>query len=369
MAATTMELSPHPRGAPSAPLGRLLQALAALPPPPLGGLIAPADRLRSRLLRAFAPLARSFVVARDRRVALAASCVMVTALLATSALPMWFIALGPIVWGIPHIVSDVRYLVARPGYHRRPWVMLAIGAGILAAGLGYGLRGGLVGAAGALVFARASRGRRALGLGVLGVIFAVAQWAGPLADLVFAHGHNAVGVGLWWAWRRRESKLHWIPLALFVAGCALVLSGALAPIAAHTGGFVAPWTGLTARSLARGLSPTPWGPVAMRFLLLYAFAQSAHYLVWLRLIPEDDRPSPTPRSYLQSFRALRADVGSLVLWLALLGAIALAAWAAINVGHARNGYIQAAFFHGYLELAAAALLWAEASQAPRAPSS
>jgi hypothetical protein len=230
----------------------------------------------------------------------------------------------------------------------------------VAAGCGWGVRGGLAGAAGALLFARASWRRKALGLAVLGGVLAAAQWAGPLADLIFAHAHNAVGVGLWWAWRRRESKLHWIPLASFAAGCVLILTGAMAPLAVRTGGFVAPWTGLTARGLAAGLSPVPFGAVALRFLLLYAFAQSVHYVIWLRLVPEDDRPSPTPRSYAQSLRALRADVGSVVLWLMLISMIVFAAWAVFHVGHARNGYIQAAFFHGYLELAAAALLWAEA---------
>jgi hypothetical protein len=97
----------------------------------------------------------------------------------------------------------------------------------------------------------------------------------------------------------------------------------------------------------------------MRLLVLYAFAQSVHYVVWLRLLPEDDRKSPTPRSFAQSYRALRADVGSLALWLFTLAALALAVWAAFDVGRARNGYIQLAFFHGYLELAAGALLWAE----------
>ncbi len=331
----------------------------ALPGPPLGGLLAPLDRARSALLQALAPRARSLVVSRDRRVALVGSCLMVTALLSTSALPLWFLVLGPLVWGVPHILSDLRYLVARPGYHRRPWILAAMLGGIVAAGFGYGVRGGLAGAAGTLLFARASWGRRALGLAVTGALFALAQWAGPIANLVFAHAHNFVGVGLWWAWRRREGKLHWIPLALFAAGCALILTGVMAPVAARTGGFVAPWTHTTARYLAAGLSPVPWGPLAVRFLLLYAFGQSVHYVMWLRLVPEDDRPSPTPRSYLQTFRALRADVGSLLLWLALLGALALAVWASFNAGAARNGYLQVAFFHGYLEVAAAALLWAE----------
>ncbi len=57
-----------------------------------------------------------------------------------------------------------------------------------------------------------------------------------------------------------------------------------------------------------------------------------------------------------------------MLWAALLGALALAVWAAVNVGAARNGYIQMAFFHGYLELAAAALLWAELQATPSSSS-
>ena len=77
-------------------------------------------------------------------------------------------------------------------------------------------------------------------------------------------------------------------------------------------------------------------------------------------MPEDDRPSPTPRSFAQSLRALKADVGGLILWLALLGAAALSGWALWRgIGEARDRYIDLAFFHGYLELVAAALLWAE----------
>lgn len=363
MPAISLEL--RPPSARSPPPHPLLRSLLALPAPPIGALLAPIDQLRSRLLRFVAPRARSLVVARDRRVALVASCLLLTAFAGTSALPMGFLALGPIVWGIPHILSDLRYLVARPGYHRRPGIVLATGAGIVAAGFGYGLRAGLAGAAGAIVFARAPRRRRAFGLGVLGALLGVVVWAGPIADFVFAHGHNAVGVGLWWAWRRRESRLHWLPLALFVAGVALILGGVADPIFARTGGLVAPWTGLDARGLASTLAPTLNGTLAMRLLVLYAFAQSAHYLVWLRLIPEDDRPSSAPRSFAQSYRALRADLGSAILWVALLGMIALAAWAAVSLGDARNGYIQMAFFHGYLELAAAALLWAEAIHGPQ----
>ena len=85
-----------------------------------------------------------------------------------------------------------------------------------------------------------------------------------------------------------------------------------------------------------------------------------HYVVWMRLIPEDDSAEPRAPIVRAELPRAYADVGALVLWLALLGMIAFAVWAAFHVGHARNGYIQAAFFHGHLELVAGALLWAEA---------
>ena len=220
------------------------------------------------------------------------------------------LVLGPLLWGIPHVLADVRYLVARPGLHRRPLALAAIGAGVLAAGLGYGVRGGLLGAALALPVARASWPRRLVGLGVVGALFAAAQRAGYVADLAFAHLHNLVAVAIWWAWLPRRTRLHLAPIALFAAGTAALLLGAAGPLLAWSGGTEAPWTGLEMRSLEWTLSPTRTGPLAVRFVVLYAFAQATHYIVWLRLLPEDDRASKTPRSFRQSFRALAADIGT-----------------------------------------------------------
>lgn len=358
MSAVTLELdrAPPSRG------GRISRALAAIPAPPFEVLFAPVDRLRALLLRFVAPRWRTLVVDREVRVTAAALGLLSVALVATSLVPIWFIAVGPIVWGIPHVLSDLRYLVARPGYHRRPGIAVAVTAGLVFAGMGFTLRAGIAGAAAALLFARASWRRRAIGIGVLAVLFAITARAGYMADLVFAHAHNAIAFGFWWAWRRRVGRLHWLPLALFAGGAIAILAGAADPIVTRAG-LVAPWTGLNTGSLAYQLSPTMRGPWPMRMLVLYAFGQTAHYVVWMRLVPEEERPSATPRSFAQSFRALHADVGGILLWATLGGMIALAVWAAASLGAARNGYIQLAFFHGYLELAAAALMWAEGRRA------
>jgi hypothetical protein len=81
--------------------------------------------------------------------------------------------------------------------------------------------------------------------------------------------------------------------------------------------------------------------------------------VWLRLVPEDDRRRATPRTFAASARALTADLGPWLLAAAGAGAVALAAWAVVDVVVAREVYLRGAVFHGYLEVAAAALLLVE----------
>ncbi len=345
-------------------LRRFVGSVAAIPAPPLDAPLAGLDHLRRLGLRLLGPfLSRTWLTDRERRVSVLGSALIVTAFFLASTWPVAMLVLGPLVWGIPHVLADVRYLVARPGLHRRPLVLAAIGAGILAAGLGFGVRGGLVGAALALLVARTSWPRRLLGLSVVGVLFVVALRVGYAADLAFAHLHNLVAVVIWWAWRPRQTRLHLVPIALFAAGAAALLLGAAAPLLAWSGGAEAPWTGLGMRYLTWTLSPTQTGPLAERLVVLYAFAQATHYVVWLRLMPEDDRPSKTPRSYRQSFRALSGDIGGWILWLSVVGALALIGWAFFGPGVARDGYLRLAFFHGHLELAAGALLWAEGRRA------
>ena len=81
--------------------------------------------------------------------------------------------------------------------------------------------------------------------------------------------------------------------------------------------------------------------------------------VWLRLVPEEDRERPAPRSFTSSYRALVRDVGRPLLLLALLSIVALVAWAFVDLISARNGYLRVAIFHGPLELVAAAFFFIE----------
>lgn len=321
------------------------------------GFSRPLDRVRLEVLRWSGGIGRFFVRRREARVLAGGMLVVGVAFGLTVAAPFWLLALGPVVWGIPHVLSDFRYLVLRPGLHRRMELGLGVGIPLALAGAGwFPVQTGLVAAVMAGVLARGP-GFRKLAVVVLGAgLFCLSVKVGNLAGLVFAHAHNFIALALWWSWRPASGAWRFgVPLAFLTAGAAIWF------------GWIEPSGGATAWAprgmggdyhlgqLAPGLAE-PW---ALRLVLLFAFAQAVHYGVWLRLIPEEDRPQPTPRTFGASFRALEKDFGSILLWSSVVLMLGLAIWATMDLIEARASYLRMALFHGYLELAAAALLFVE----------
>jgi hypothetical protein len=97
-------------------------------------------------------------------------------------------------------------------------------------------------------------------------------------------------------------------------------------------------------------APFEWASDALlqQSLALYAFGQSLHYMVWLRLMPEIDRGSPTPSSFRRAFQSLKQDFGSWTL--PVLGLCAVSCTAMLFGGRpAREAYFALAYFHIGLE--------------------
>jgi hypothetical protein len=321
-------------------------------------LLHPLDRLRHLWLKTCSPLVRPLIIDREKRVAFAGSFALCVAFALTLFSPLWLLALGPIFLGALHLLADARYLVARTGLYRRLSLWLAVGLPMI--WLTSGSWVGFLASIGAVLVARAPLRRKAIGLLIVVPIVVAAYYGGRMADIVFVHAHNFVAVAFFFWWTRRRSSAHYIPLGLFFAFTALLLLGVGSPAVYWAGGDVAPGTGMELTWMALMYSPTGASPEwALRFLLMYAFAQSMHYTIWLRLIPEEDRERHTPRTFVQSYRALREDLGLWVLALFVLFALLIAGWAFVDLSAARMNYLEIARFHGYVELAIASLLIVE----------
>ncbi|MCY1054238.1 hypothetical protein [Nannocystis sp. SCPEA4] len=325
----------------------------------LHGPITAADLVRRWWLRRLGRVVRPLIRRRELRVAVLGSAMVCTALAATLIAPLWLLILGPLVWGVPHLVADLRYMLVRPGYHRRLGLAVLAGPPLAWVALGGHLLWGFLAAALALAVARASPGRRALGVVMMAALAGGFAALGRTGDVLFAHLHNAIAVLLWWAWRPRSSRLHWLPLALMVAASGFLVSDAALWAVRASGGLQ--WFGgeMGPEYQVWRLSPGVGPEWALRLVLLFCFAQTIHYGVWLGLLPDEDRGRATPPTYRARWAGLVADMGRPLLAAAIAVAVLLALWAARDLMAACHGYFRMARFHGHLELIAAGLLLVE----------
>ena len=98
------------------------------------------DFIRQRTFRISMPLIRSLITDRDKRIGFGGSILILLSLSFTMISPLWLLALGPILLGIPHVLADVLYLIVRQGFHRNtqiivlcgtPLIMIACGGSML----------------------------------------------------------------------------------------------------------------------------------------------------------------------------------------------------------------------------------------------
>jgi hypothetical protein len=332
---------------------------AASRPAQPGAWLAPLDAVRSAVLRALGNPGRRFLGDREARVALYGSFGVLSALAMTALVPAWLLAVGPFVLGIPHLFADTRYLVVRQGLHRRRGFWLLVLLPLALAFFRPQATTALAAIAGATLLARGSYARRSLVLAPALGLAVLAARAGHTADIVLAHAHNLIALAFFWLWapktpragRSTRGGLRWVPIALFAIASVLLLGGAFdaTGLAQHA----------SLKAMIGTLSLVADPALGMRFVLFFAFAQSVHYAVWVRLVPEEDRPRPGLRSFQSTLAALVQDFGQAPLAVCGLAAVVLVVWGCVDAHAARAGYLRLALFHGPLELAVAALLFIE----------
>jgi hypothetical protein len=312
---------------------------AAVPAP---RVLRSLDGWRAQLLRRLGPSVHPFLRDRERRVVAVALVGLGLSFTLTAAAPLALLGWGPILLGVPHLFADFRYLVFRPSWHAHRASIVAVGLPLLAMCLYDAPFLGWSAVLGAAVVSPGRR-RRVVTAGVaFACVVASVLWP-SVFRLLLVHGHNAVALGLWWSWRGGSAE-RWKPIVWFLALYGAILAGGLDALVPVSAPAFSAWE----KTLAPGLD-TPH-----RWVLAFAFAQSVHYGVWLRWIPEDDRDRFTPRPLSASWRAAVEDSGRWVVYATIAATLALGTWALGDASAARLTYLRFVQFHGYLELAAIA---------------
>lgn len=269
---------------------------------------------------------------------LAALCA--SAIVAPALLLVWM----PLVLGVPHVASDIRYLVLPLP---RAQIALAIAASMalvalrvtaIATGTNL-LVAEAVLVAGWLLAALAlepTARKRALGI----ALFASALIIGmPIVFIaVAALAHNVLAIVAWVA-VAKPSRKQAFALVGGVAVFALI-AGLVGPTtSALTGGDTSPW--LTVDKVAGIMFGGLPHAVARSLLVAFAFLQGVHYAIWLGWIPASQ---PIPK------RGAATLVVAIATLTVLAGALFNPAWA-------RTTYLALATFHIYLEIVILAARW------------
>ncbi|MFO0751651.1 MAG: hypothetical protein U1F43_39190 [Myxococcota bacterium] len=342
-------------------------------------LIRPLDGMRRTLWRwtATTSLGRACIKDRSARHAALALGHMSVALTLTVLAPLWLLLLGPIVLGVPHLATDVRYLLVRPLFPLgRRGLVLVLGPlaamtllrvlpifGVPSLPYQSAVETGLGMAAiiGGVSLARTGPRTRlafialALALGVVGAM------SGRTASLIVAHLHNFVAFGFWlWLYRSEApARRTLLVTGAYLGACALILGGAfdgvlMAQASGHAGRLDLDYM---VQSVATDIEPV----LAMRLVALYAFCQSIHYAIWIRLVPQRMDPRPAPPTFARTVGRLREDFGrkgfAAIVLFTLAVPIAAVFMDAVDV---RLAYLVVIVGHGWLELAVFAALGVQA---------
>jgi hypothetical protein len=283
----------------------------------------------------------------------------------TLVAPLWLLLLSPLLLGVPHIAADLRYLAFSRGRLVVGWpvwlplaLLTAARSSVVLGGPGSPALEVMLGACavvGGVAGADASPRRRAA-FALAGTLAALGLLRPELVALTLGHVHNWLALGLWLAWARASASSV-VSVALLLAACGLALEPGLAPRA----GSVAPVPGLDLASLTEALAPGLEAGVALRLVMLFAFAQALHYAVWLALLPAAARPSVR---YAASWRE---SLGPVVAGAAVVISAAVLLAGLLAPAETRSVYLSLVVFHGWLELAVIARWMAAPGSAPWAP--
>lgn len=289
--------------------------------------------------------------------------------------PVWIAVIGPIIYGVPHIIASLRYSQPRSTQRLRSsfvgvWTLVT--AYRIVTDLGFWDHDNIIGNLDVEIFSvivtfaifwlvhRQNQTKLSLGVikgSLLISMLLLAAWFLPLEFSAFLLlFHNAVAFIYWIGQAKPGSeKITAITsTVIFLGLTAIILLGGFEFLYKYfpPQGFI-PRFDLSYEDLGQALAP--WSAnykTWFNFFVAYVFGQSLHYFVWLKAIPEQHLPTQTPVSFRTSYEWLARDFGKKLLVLLIISIVStMAMWLVFNMNEARIIYFAIASYHGFHELA------------------
>lgn len=258
-------------------------------------------------------------------------------------MPATVLLLGPLVFGAPHVMSELRVLTQRLPMRRQPLMLVLSPLAIMIAlriaeQLGWDRPASsdvVLGCAALVVAATVRPGDtldRVARLLVVTGLSVFALYDTRLTTLLLAHLHNLIAVVFLIAWSRSRSGVR-AHSTLVVGAVAVVAVLLVAPTPGAPSAFVT--------DLRFALAPGLSAALGYKLVLVYAFAQLLHYVIWLVWMPRLQRAEVNGDGRLGWFAAALIGAALVLPMIAMLG----------DPVSFREQYLALSSFHGWLELA------------------
>lgn len=276
--------------------------------------------------------------------------------------PLATTVLGLIAFGVLHNVLEIRYVAGRFSgilSGRFLALLLILITGIVLCRLSLAVfpvfaRNAEIGLGYLILLVGCAFGLRRLALVAAIVVLAIAVWASYSNPgyhfVILTHLHNLVPLIFLWDWARRIpndagrlafrlTQVLWIVVLPLI-----ILTGAFDGLFSAAPGVVEQFVGDGSRVIAANAPPQSDQLIGLRFLVMFAFMQTMHYVVWVgflpRFAPDAAAAFDSRVPWLRGWRAWALGIGCGLL---------LAALFLTDYFQGRALYGALATYHAYLE--------------------
>jgi hypothetical protein len=324
------------------------------------------DILRTKILRQTLQLTfiRQLFLSRAQRLLFLSGITLIFYFFASLYFPLWVLLLGPILWGVPHIISSLRYSTRSFNHQQKNklvifqftvWLLVFLyrlcidlfHLNIFLSEIPFLFEWICLLSSFAFQFYLTPKLNGTFLFSV--VCFALLLFATiyfPIQTaLTLLISHNFIPLFTWYKSCQNQRDLN----TFFIAGFCFVLLSVLI----YFGLFdfnpqpTLAFLNWNLTDIFSGFDET----LLLRLVSLYAFSQSIHYFIWLKVIPENYQSQEYPPSFRWSFKKLNSDFGTtsvyFLMGLVLLG---LLYWVFFEFQTARLIYFSIAAYHGFMEL-------------------